>query len=195
MGHFLLTTLLLPVLGRSGTRETPARVINLSSLANWVYAPRQGINLDDLGATKSYNPWTHYAESKLANILFSKELTTRCAASNQPVISMSVHPEAILGTNLFRHSEMGVFLRVIIPKICTRPNIVCALISQDEPKTIPQGSATSVLVALDPDVVPGKHYANCRIDDVLVHPKALDGDLASRLWEVSEKAVERNGPS
>lgn len=192
MGHFLLTALLLPVLARSGTTEAPARVVNVSSLANWLYSSPEGIDIDDLGAEKTYNAWYRYGQSKLANILFTKELTARCAESNQSVISVSVHPGIILGTNLQRHLEVGVFLRVIIPRVLTRPSIICALFSQEKLKTIPQGSATSVLLALDPDIVPGKHYANCRIDDLLVHPKAYDGDLAHRLWELSEKAIGRS---
>jgi retinol dehydrogenase 12 len=52
LGHFLFTTLLLPALAKSGTAEQPARVINLSSMGNWLFAPPQGIDLDDLDATK-----------------------------------------------------------------------------------------------------------------------------------------------
>jgi hypothetical protein len=55
-------------------------------------------------------------------------------------------------------------------------------------KNTAQGSATSVLCALDPRVVPGEHYADCAVSD-LVHPKGADLDLARSLWEVSERVT------
>ncbi len=51
VGHFLLTTELLDVLKRSGTPSQPARVVNLSSMANWLTGPDCGIRFDDLRGT------------------------------------------------------------------------------------------------------------------------------------------------
>ena len=48
VGHFLLTTELLDVLKRSGTADAPSRVVNLSSIAQWFFAPPCAIRFDDL---------------------------------------------------------------------------------------------------------------------------------------------------
>lgn len=48
IGHFILTTELLDVIKRSGTPTEPARIVNLSSLANWLMSPKCGIRFDDL---------------------------------------------------------------------------------------------------------------------------------------------------
>ena len=66
MSYFLLTNLLTDILRASA----PARVVNVSSDAH-----RSGVmRWDDLQFTRSYNGWAAYAQSKLANILFSNEL-------------------------------------------------------------------------------------------------------------------------
>lgn len=69
MGHFLLTNLLLDVLKNSA----PARIVNLSSAAHH----RGQINMKDLNWNKDYDPGSAYAQSKLANVLFTKELANR----------------------------------------------------------------------------------------------------------------------
>lgn len=69
MGHFLLTNLLLDVLKDSA----PARIVNVSSTAH-----RRGqINMKDLNLDQDYDPGSAYAQSKLANILFTRELANR----------------------------------------------------------------------------------------------------------------------
>lgn len=52
VGHFLLTTLLLPLLASSGTPECKARVVNVSSMGAYLYAPAEGLFWDDLDGTK-----------------------------------------------------------------------------------------------------------------------------------------------
>lgn len=106
LGHFLLTNLLLPLLKQSGTAESPARVINISSLANLFFAPTEGIDFNNLKAEHSYNAWTKYGESKLSNILFSNELNRIMKQENQHVISMSLHPGFITNTSLARNLHM-----------------------------------------------------------------------------------------
>ena len=68
-GHFLLTMLLLDKLKSS----TPSRIINVSSLAH----TRGAINFDDLNSAKFYDAGEAYSQSKLANILFTRELAKR----------------------------------------------------------------------------------------------------------------------
>lgn len=69
MGHFLLTNLLLDTLKASA----PARIINVSSLAH----TRGKIDTYDLNSEKYYDPGAAYAQSKLANVVFTKELSKR----------------------------------------------------------------------------------------------------------------------
>ena len=69
MGHFLLTNLLLDTLKASA----PSRIINVSSLAHI----RGVIKVSDLNSQESYDPWAAYAQSKLANVLFTVELAKR----------------------------------------------------------------------------------------------------------------------
>lgn len=69
IGHFLLTNLLLDVLKDSA----PSRIINISSVAY----KRGKIKLKDLNSTENYNAIEAYSQSKLANILFTRELANR----------------------------------------------------------------------------------------------------------------------
>ncbi len=65
-GPFHLTRSLLPLLSESGTKESPARIVNLSSCANLLFSPPKGIDFDDIAGVKRYHPWGRYGESKLA---------------------------------------------------------------------------------------------------------------------------------
>lgn len=82
LGHFLLTNLLLDLLKAA----SPSRIVVVSSVAHkW-----GRINRDDLMSEKSYNKLTAYGQSKLANILFAKELAKRLEGTG--VTTYSCHP-------------------------------------------------------------------------------------------------------
>ena len=70
IGHFILVTGLLDQLANDG------RVVMLSSAAHMM-APKEGIQFDNLSGEKSYSPWAAYGQSKLANLLFAKQLARR----------------------------------------------------------------------------------------------------------------------
>ena len=99
LGHFLLTNLLLDLIKSSA----PSRIINLSSLAH-NYGK---INKEDLMSEKSYNQITAYCQSKLANILFTRELAKRLQDSK--VTAYAVHPGTVK-TELNRHMGSYFFL-------------------------------------------------------------------------------------
>lgn len=81
LGHFALTNLLLPKL--------TDRVVSVSSMAHW---PGR-ISLDDLNwKTRRYRPWLAYAQSKLANLLFTSELQRRLDAAGSPLRALAAHP-------------------------------------------------------------------------------------------------------
>lgn len=54
-------------------KSAPSRIINVSSIAHH----RGKIDKDDLNSTKNYDPGDAYAQSKLANVLFTKELAKK----------------------------------------------------------------------------------------------------------------------
>ncbi|KAG9108947.1 hypothetical protein FRC07_008390, partial [Ceratobasidium sp. 392] len=100
LGHYLLTTLLLPVLIHTAKNSPVAdghvRVVNTSSAALW-HPPRDGIAWDSLGtddasraACKRVGKYRLYGQSKLGNVLFSNELARQYA--DQGIVSISLHP-------------------------------------------------------------------------------------------------------
>jgi retinol dehydrogenase-12 len=189
IGHFYLTKLLLPVLARSGTPETKSRVVNVSSLGNYLYPPEEGILWDDLSGDSSYNKWERYGQSKLANILFANQLNKRCAEANQNVISVSLHPGAIAETDLGRHNSLLGLLWENVVYNWRSPAKIGYLFTS-KLKTAGQGAATTVLCSIDPDTKAGKWYFDCNETLEHLHPRANDATAASRLWDVSEDLIK-----
>ncbi len=182
-GPFHLTRSLLPLLSQSGTKESPARVINLSSCANILWSPPKGIDFDDIAGTKHYHPFTRYGESKLAAILFTRELNKRAPPN---VISVALHPGVIQSTNLGRFINFSSLMGAIW---MVAKNGHLGLAAKEPRKTIAHGSSTTVLAALDPNIKPDEYYANCNpCKDI--HPAASNPELQVKLWEVSEKMVD-----
>ncbi|KDO26516.1 hypothetical protein SPRG_07918 [Saprolegnia parasitica CBS 223.65] len=183
IGHFYLTKLLMPALQWTGTADAPARVVNLSSMGQNLYAPDEGIFLNDLSGDKSYYEWERYGMAKLANVLFSTELNKRYAS--QHVISVALHPGVIVATELTRHLGIASTVRSLSG---LRSGMLMRAF-REPMKSIAQGAATTIVAALDPAVQPGGYYADCQVSTDL-HPKATDVDLARQLWEVSESLVK-----
>ncbi|MEC9482866.1 MAG: SDR family NAD(P)-dependent oxidoreductase, partial [Halomonas sp.] len=113
LGHFLLTSLLLPLLLAS-----PApRVVQLSSLAH-----RGGrIAFDDLHGERFYDPWRAYRQSKLAMLLFSQALQRHSDAEGWGLMSLAAHP-GLSRTALFDHGVksralVGSLFKLLLPWI------------------------------------------------------------------------------
>jgi NAD(P)-dependent dehydrogenase (short-subunit alcohol dehydrogenase family) len=166
IGHFMLVTGLLDRLADDG------RVVMLSSGAHTM-APREGIRFDDLAGARGYTPWGHYGQSKLANLLFAKELARRLAGTRRT--ANAVHP-GVIRTNLGRH--MPGFADLLFG--LAGPLVL---------KSVPQGAATEVYVAVHPAVagISGAYFADCNV--AKARADADDPALARRLWEVSEVIV------
>jgi NAD(P)-dependent dehydrogenase (short-subunit alcohol dehydrogenase family) len=168
VGHFMLVTGLLDRLADDG------RVVVVSSAAH-ERAPREGIQFDNLSGEKGYAPWTAYGQSKLANVLFAKELARRLAGSRRT--ANALHPGVIV-TDLWRHMNpvataiFGVVGRVAL-------------------KTVAQGAATQTWAAVHPGAagVTGAYIADCNVAPC--RPDADDPALAARLWKVTEEIVAR----
>lgn len=177
LGHFALTNLLLPQI-----RE---RVVTLSSSGHWFGS----IDFDDLGwERKRYRALAAYAQSKLANLLFTAELQRRLTEAGAPVIATAAHP-GIAATNLLRFDGRRVRYRV--------QKAMTGLISQSE-----QAGALPTLYATVADI-PGNSYAGpSGFLEARGAPKpvgrsarAKDADVARRLWHVSEELTGVPSPS
>jgi WW domain-containing oxidoreductase len=164
IGHFILTTGLLDCLADDG------RVVVLSSTVHRS-APPEGIQFDNLSGAKGYRPWTAYGQSKLANVLFAKELARRFAGTKRT--ANAVHP-GVIRTNLGRHMGPLAFAGM-------------ALVNPLFLKSIAEGAATQCYVAVHPDAAraSGQYFADCNV----AKPRrdADDPVLAARLWETSER--------
>ncbi|XP_058833913.1 retinol dehydrogenase 12-like [Topomyia yanbarensis] len=167
LGHFLLTNLLLDRLKASA----PSRIVNLSSLAH----EYGSINKVDLNSEKSYNQVTAYCQSKLANVLFTRELAKRLEGTK--VTTYAVHPGTV-DTELPRH--MGSLFFLLEHKL-VKPLLRLAF------KTPRSGAQTSLYVALDGDLAneSGKYYADCT--EKKPSKAGRDEETARWLWNVSEK--------
>ncbi len=163
--YFLLTHLLLPALEEAGTPERKARVVSVASAAH----RRGALDFDDLMSTRGYDPWVAYGVSKLANILFTRELSMRLEGKN--VTANCLHPGFVASDFL---SKGGIWT-VIKP--------IAYLFAIDEE----EGAQTSLYLATSPEVEGkgGGYYSRSR--PIQPRASALDEAAAKRLWEVSEQ--------
>lgn len=136
LGHFLLTNLLLDVLKKS----SPSRIINVSSMAH----TSGKLNKEDLNSEQSYGIFVAYCQSKLANVLFTRELAKRLSATSVTVNSL--HPGAVR-TDLQRHVN-PIFKYIMTP--------VTGFLF----KNAKSGAQTQIRLAVDPelDKVTGKYF-------------------------------------
>lgn len=108
LGHFALTGLLLPLLKKT----KGSRVVTVSSLAH----RGASIDFENLDGAKGYKAFKFYGQSKLANLLFAKELDNRLKSNGIETLSIACHP-GVSSTNLFKMG--GKFLQPIV-KIANR---------------------------------------------------------------------------
>lgn len=177
LGHFLLTSLLLPSL-----RRAPApRVITVASIAH-----RRGrMNFDDLQSERSYSPFASYAQTKLANLLFAFELQRRADKAGVKLASIAAHP-GVARTSIIENGLGGgrkTFLTRLI-------GLFSSLYTHSEE----QGALPTLYAATMPDAAPGGYYGPdgfremtgfpVRVDCM---PQAKDPAAAARFWDVSEK--------
>lgn len=172
LGHFALTGLLLPTL-----LAAPApRVVVVSSTAH--KAGR--IDLDDLMGERRYTRWGAYGQSKLANLLFARELHRRATEKGLPLLVASAHP-GYAATNL--QSGQGSFLLEAAMKV---GNLV---LGQSERS----GAWPQLYAATMPDVQGDDYFGPGGPGELRGHPKrvgrttaAQDGAVAHLLWDRSE---------
>jgi len=171
IGHFVLTALLMPSLEAVG-----GRVVTLSSLAYLTGS----IDFDNLRAEHSYDPAKAYAQSKLADLIFSIELQRRLEKAGSKVASIAAQPGAN-NTELARHMSEEDY-QAALQRFGTLM----------EPW---QGALPSLYAATAPEAIPGALYgpdeAGVRGYPAQAEPQphALDTAVAERLWLVGEGAL------
>jgi NAD(P)-dependent dehydrogenase (short-subunit alcohol dehydrogenase family) len=159
LAPYLLTRLLLPRLQES----TTARIVNVASTAH-----RAGFfNLDDLNFDRRrWDSFRAYNESKIANILFTRELARRVTRSG--VAANCLHPGSVR-TQLFRESGFIPFIMKTLPGF----------------QTAEGGAQTSIWLASDPAAADlhGEYVVRKKVHRA--SRQARNDDLARRLWNVS----------
>lgn len=178
LGHFALTGQLLAMLMHS---QSP-RVICQSSLAH----ENAEIFFEDLQRKTNYDASEAYGQSKLAMLLFARELNRRARAQGTRLISMPVHPGGVR-TNIFRHgAEIGggtsvkdLWMRAVIQLLGQSPAM---------------GALPALYAATAPAAVGGEYYGPGGLGEMRGYPKRAkiapagqDGEAATRLWKISEQ--------
>jgi NAD(P)-dependent dehydrogenase (short-subunit alcohol dehydrogenase family) len=174
LGHFALTNLLLP--------KITDRVVTIASIMHLMGR----INLKDLNwKSRPYLAWPAYGQSKLANLLFTKELQRRLEAAGSHVKALVAHP-GYSSTNLQSHSA-GVF-----GKVFQAGNSLVA--------TDADFGARQTLYAASQDL-PGNTYVGPRFamwgptgPTPFRSPLARDANKATALWELSEQLTDTKFP-
>ena len=166
LAPYLLTNLLLPRLRESG----PSRVVMVSSAAQ----SGGHIDFDDLQGERDYSGARAYSQSKLANLLFTRELATRLSGTT--VTANAVHP-GLVSTG-FGADDPSRIHRLLVPLL--RPAM----------KSPAQGATRSIRAASDPGLagVSGQFFT--RRGSAMPTGKDHDDTVANRLWTVSAGLVD-----
>ncbi|XP_077518611.1 polyprenol dehydrogenase-like isoform X1 [Amblyomma americanum] len=160
LGHCLLTALLLPRLISAGTPKRMARIINVSSCVHKV----AHINFDDIHGRTIYSSYFSYAQSKLAQVMFTQSLARYFRLERIPVTANCLHP-GIVNTSLYE-------------RVVWAP-----LVSGIFFKTPEEGAQTSLYAALSPDVegISGVYLEECSVSEPASQSK--NRSLQDKLWK------------
>ena len=161
LAPFLLTSLLLPLLRASA----PARIVNVSSAAH----VGTSIDFADINGERSYNGLRAYAQSKLANILFTYELAHRLAESD--VTCNALHPGFVATGFGSNNTDAVMKLNALLQRFFAVP-----------PE---QGAQTSIFLATDPSVAQttGLYYSKSK--PVTSSKASYDVTARRLLWSIS----------
>lgn len=175
LGHFALTARLSALLARS---EQP-RVVTVSSTTHW----GGRIDFEDLMGERRYSPWGAYAQSKLANLLFTLELDRRAKAAGSRLRANAAHP-GYAATNLQRRGPEASG-----DKLGAR---LMAIGNSFFAQSAAAGALPTLYAATHPDAEGGAFYGP-RVLELWGAPKlalraraSRDVVAAARLWEASE---------
>jgi NAD(P)-dependent dehydrogenase (short-subunit alcohol dehydrogenase family) len=174
LGPFALTGLLLP----SIKQIAGSRVVTVSSSAS-----NQGkIEFDNLQSERVYKPMMQaYAQSKLADLIFARELQRRLKAVGAPILSTAAHPGYAVTNLQADHLGLGMKMMLAVMK---------PFLSQDAA----HGAFPTLYAAVAAEAVAGGYYGPDGFMEGKGHPtsapipkRALDETVAKRLWLESER--------
>ena len=168
LAPFLLTNTILPALERAGEYGRNARIVNVASEA----ARRASIDLGDLMLSRRYKMMAAYSQSKLANILFTKELARRLPP--RFITANCLHP-GLVGTGIGNKGGVFGFGWSVLKPVMLSPE---------------RGAENSLFVATSPAIegVSGAYFVKKRA--AITNPVADDPVIAGRLWAESQKLVD-----
>lgn len=178
LGHFALTGLLLGSL----LAADAGRIVTVTSIAHWMGR----IKFDDLQRRRLYERWTAYGQSKLANLLFARELNRRLEARGARAISLAAHP-GYSATHLQSAGPGtggGLSARIWTGLLAVGNRIYA--------QSAEMGALPQLYAATAPDARGGKLVGPASFDQARGHPKVVrsswagaDKEAAERLWDVS----------
>ncbi len=173
VGHFALTARLMPLLQKSAS----PRVVTLSSVA----ARGGRIDFDDLQAERNYRPMPVYSQSKLACLMFARELQRRSDAARWGIKSIAAHP-GIARTDLLHNAPGRNSMQGLVRTY---------LWFLFQPAAL--GALPTLYAATDPSAHAGGYYGPTALGEVRGAPgeakvpeAAMDADTARRLWSETE---------
>ena len=176
LGHFALTARLLPAMEKS----ISPRVVTVASLVE----KRAKIDFSDLMSRRQYSPARSYEQSKLANLLFARELQRRSDAHQWGITSVAAHP-GIAVTELTKSRPDQPALRF---------NRLFELISPLIGQSAADGALPILFAATSPEAAPGGYYGPQGFADLKGPPGvARSGkvsknlEVAAQLWRVAEE--------
>ena len=171
LSYFLLTNLLLDLLKASGTPESPARVVSVSSAAQSSGTLYEAVLLGEA----PYRGFQSYSASKLCNVVFTYELARRL--QGQPVTANTLHP-GLVATNFAMNNFNGILKPFAALYRKLSPLFV---------RTPEKGAETSIWLASAPEAAQytGVYFVDCK--PARTNPLSYDLEAAARLWEMSER--------
>ncbi|KAI7872107.1 hypothetical protein BDF14DRAFT_1756509 [Spinellus fusiger] len=174
---FYLTMLLLPLLEKS----TSSRIVNISSMGHSM--TQSEINLSTINDKKYYNKTLQYSKSKLANILFTRELAKRLEAKGVENVYVNCNHPGIVNSDLYRHVfHLGGLLNYIFS---------WGSISTED------GSLTQLYLSTSPEVesknIRGKYYVPTAKEGTVLS-RGASGSAALNLWNYTDELLKEKVP-
>lgn len=176
-GHFLLTALLFDLM----PNDPSARVVNVSSLAHFQGKGR--IIFEDIHLKEAYNKYEAYAQSKLANMLFTLELDRRLKKAGRRTLAVAAHP-GMSETELVRTMkrwQVALIRYTIGPFLSHPPH---------------EAARPTVMTALETGLQGGEYFGPQGMREMSgppgpakIHDCAKDEEAAAKLWSLSEELV------
>ncbi|KAF8884624.1 hypothetical protein BD779DRAFT_1612082 [Infundibulicybe gibba] len=178
---FVFTQNLLPLMKKTAAQTgSDVRIVNVSSDGHFEAPPQIRFrNLDDINTEYINNesPWySKYAATKLANVLWTKELQRRLDSDRSPITVMSLHPGNV---NTFAQRTQYPRLASVVMKLIFMPPDV--------------GAYTTVFAAASPLIAGSSQYKGAYLQPVArlgeASETANDRHLAKELWDTTEDIV------